>query len=73
MHKMSQYKQKVEKFIFLDSLFHFRKRQSYLFDDIVSLTHINFLLTWNTLCKSLNFHKHTYYALFFVEDPLPQF
>lgn len=45
MHKMSQYKQKVEKFIFLDSLFHFRKRQSYLFDDIVSLTHINFLLT----------------------------
>lgn len=70
---MSQYKQKVEKFIFFDSLFHFQKRQSYLFDEIVSLTHINFLLTWNTLYKSLNFPKHTYYALFFVEDPHSQF
>lgn len=70
---MSQYKQKIEKFIFLGSLSHFQKRQSYLFDEIVSLTHINFLLTWNTFYKSLNFHKHTYYALFLVEDPLPQF
>lgn len=41
---MSQYKQKVVKFIFLDSLSYFRKRQSYLFDEIVSLTRINFLL-----------------------------